>query len=355
MNRIALFLPNWIGDVVMATPAIRAVRERFPQACLFAVCKPYVSAILEGSRWFDDVILYDKTGPTTQRFVSVVKRLRSEPCDAAVLFPNSFRAALVARLGGCRRRIGFARYGRSFLLTDRLQPITDERGRLIPAPIIDDYNRLVAPLGITDPGHRMELFTTSKDDDAATKLWTNLGLERHHEVIGLNSGGAFGAAKQWPIEHFARLAREFVDRRGSGVLVLCGPNERALARQIVQQAERSSVVSLADQDVSLGLTKACVRKLDLLVTTDSGPRHFAAAFDKPVVTLYGPTFIEWTETYFLKAIHKQIKVDCGPCQKRVCPLDHRCMRNLEVADVWRASTNLLRRYPPLAGGLRHAG
>ena len=89
--------------------------------------------------------------------------------------------------------------------------------------------------------------------------------------------------------------------------------------------------------------------LNLLVTTDSGPRHFAAAFDRPVVTLFGPTFIEWTETYFPKAMHLQKKVPCGPCQQRVCPLDHRCMRDLSVADVWQAATELL------AGGLRHAG
>jgi heptosyltransferase II len=86
-----------------------------------------------------------------------------------------------------------------------------------------------------------------------------------------------------------------------------------------------------------------VRRADLLVTTDSGPRHFAAAFGTPVVTLFGPTHIAWTETYYSKAIHLQKQVPCGPCQRRVCPLDHRCMKELTPAEVFAAATALLKR------------
>jgi heptosyltransferase-2 len=353
MRTIALFLPNWIGDVVMATPAIRAVREHFPSAKLLAVCRPYVAATLEGAAWFDDTILFDKNGPRERREVGVIRRLRRERVDAAVLFPNSLRTAAVAALGRCRRRIGYDRFGRGLLLTDVLQPERDASGRRKPRPVIDDYNRLVAPLGISDPGHRMDLFTTPKDELAADQVWAHLKLDRFREVIGLNSSGAFGAAKLWPSEHFANLARKLVDTRGCGVLVVCGPNERATAREIVRLADRPQVISLADQPVSLGLTKAVVRRLDLFVTTDSGPRHFAAAFDRPVVSLFGPTFIQWTETYFPKGINLQKQVPCGPCQLRVCPLDHRCMRELSVAEVLAASEDLLRRFP--SRRMRHAG
>jgi heptosyltransferase-2 len=199
----------------------------------------------------------------------------------------------------------------------------------------------------------MELFTTPADDTAADRVWADLGLHQFPEVIGLNSSGAFGAAKLWPTEHFAALARSLVDRRGCAVVVACGPNERTTAREIVRQANSRQVVSLADHDVSLGLTKACVRRLSLFVTTDSGPRHFAAAFDRPVVSLFGPTFIEWTETYFPKGINLQKQVPCGPCQLRVCPLDHRCMRDLSVAEVLAAAEDLLTRFPTRR--LRHAG
>ncbi len=116
-----------------------------------------------------------------------------------------------------------------------------------------------------------------------------------------------------------------------------------MARRIVRDAARSGVHSLADQPLSLGLTKACIKRAALLVTTDSGPRHFAAAFGRPVVTLFGPTHIAWTETYYPRGVHLQKKVDCGPCQRRTCPLDHRCMKLLSPQEVFQEAEELLAR------------
>lgn len=355
MNRIALFLPNWIGDVVMATPAIRAVRNHFPAAELVAVCKPYVADVLAGSPWFRETILFDKRGPQEQRLRPVARRLRQSRIDAALLFPNSFRAALLARLGGCREIVGFARYARGLLLTQRLYPKTDFWGRPVPLPIIDDYNRLALALGAPDPGHHMELFTTPAGEAAAAEVWKRFALHRYSNVIGLNPGAAFGAAKHWPAESFVNLARMLAQRTGAGVLVLCGPSEREVARKIADDARSPHVFTLSDSPLSLAFSKSVVKRLDLLITTDSGPRHFAAAFDRPVLTLFGPTHIEWTETYFEKAVHLQEKVACGPCQKRVCPLDHRCMKNLSPERVFAAAQGLLGRFPlPLVGEVRRA-
>jgi heptosyltransferase-2 len=345
MRKVAVFLPNWIGDAVMATPALRALRQHFADAELIGVLKPYIAGVLEGAPWLDGLVFLDSKGPPSQCWFAVARQLRHERIDLAVLLPNSFHSALVAWLGGCRRRVGYARYGRSLLLTDRLQPIRGEHGRRQPSPVIEAYNLLAEVAGCAPPSFRMELFTTPRDESAADAVWEQTGLCRAAEVICLNSGGAFGLAKHWPTAYFVRLAQQFVDQRGSGVLVLCGPSERELARQIAREADRALVHSLADQPLSLGLTKACIRRADLLVTTDSGPRHFAAAFDRPVVTLFGPTHIAWTETYHLKAIHLQKEVKCGPCQLRVCPQPapdyHRCMRELAPDEVFAASVRLL--------------
>jgi heptosyltransferase-2 len=189
----------------------------------------------------------------------------------------------------------------------------------------------------------MELATTTDDEAAADDIWHKAGFAGHSEVICLNPGAAFGSAKHWSAESFATLARALMDRRGSGVLVLCGPGEQPLARRIALLADRPGLHTLAEQPLSLGLTKACVRRADLLITTDSGPRHFAAAFDRPVVTLFGPTHIAWTETYHPRAVHLQKKVPCGPCQLRICPLDHRCMTQLTPAEVFEAAEQLLAR------------
>jgi heptosyltransferase-2 len=343
---LAVFLPNWIGDAVMATPALRALREHYRSGRITGVVKPYVAGLLEGGDWFDELILADK-GKRTQGVLAVARQLGRRPIDLAVLMPNSFRSALTAWLGRCRRRVGYARYGRSPLLTDVLPPIRDACGRLTPSPVLDAYNRLAVRAGCPPPSRRMELFTTPDDEAAGDRVWEQAGLARYREVICLNPGAAFGSAKHWPTAYFAALARDLAGRRGSSVLILCGPGERDLARQIVTTACHPAVHSVADAEAaggpppSLGLTKACVRRADLLVTTDSGPRHFAAAFGRPVVTLFGPTHVAWTETYYPRAVHLQKQVDCGPCQRRVCPLDHRCMTRLTPTEVFAAADGLL--------------
>jgi heptosyltransferase-2 len=168
-------------------------------------------------------------------------------------------------------------------------------------------------------------------------------------MVALNPGGAFGAAKHWPAAHFGALAKRLTTELGRSVLVLCGPAERDEAREIVRLAGHPLVAGLADEPSSIGLTKAAVRRSELLVTTDSGPRHFAAPFGVPAVTLFGPTHIAWSETYSADAVHLQIPVDCGPCQQRACPLGHhRCMTELTPDRVFEAVGDALRRKAPLA-------
>ncbi|HZU36885.1 MAG TPA: glycosyltransferase family 9 protein, partial [Gemmataceae bacterium] len=256
--KLAIFLPNWVGDAVMATPALRVLRQHFAHATILGVLKPYVAGVLHGAPWLDQCLLLTSDGPWSQRWPAVAAGLRRERVDLAILFANTFRSALVAYLGGCRRRVGYVRHGRRFLLTDRLQHATDRRGRRFPQPEIEAYNRLVESVGCPSPSYRMELFTTIRDEAAAVAVWRQAGFERYPEVVCLNPGGAFGSAKHWPTDYFATLARELADRRGSGVLVLCGPAERETARQIAREARSAAVHTLADQPLSLGLTKACV-------------------------------------------------------------------------------------------------
>ncbi len=340
---LAIFLPNWIGDVVMATPAIRALREQHVGVRCIAICRPYVREVLAGAPWFDDYILLDRGIARSQSWPAVGWKLRREHIDLAVLFPNSLRPALVASLAGSKRIVGFRRYLRGWMLTTALEPVRDEHGRLVPTPVIDDYNRIAMAAGTSSPGHRMELFTTPEDEAAADAVCAKLGIHSGDEVVCLNPGAAFGASKHWPAQSFAQLAIDLIRTRGCKVLTLCGPNEREQARQIVALANHPNVHSVADEKLSLGLTKALVRRCALLVTTDSGPRHFAAAFDRPVVTLYGPTFIDWTRTYFDREINLQEQVPCGPCQLRVCPTDHACMTQLSPRKVLAAARELLDR------------
>lgn len=348
--KLAVFLPNWVGDVVMATPALRALREHYANASIIGVMRPYVADVLSGTDLLDEVIL-DRKKDWSGGVVPLARKLRKHAIDQAVLLTNSYRTALVSWLGACRKRTGYARDGRGWMLTDGIKPQVDKRGRFKPCPVMDAYNVLVERLGTPKPGHQMELATTWVDELQADKVWQKFDMSIHRPVIALNPGAAFGSAKHWPVRHFVLLARMLVDRLDAQVLVLCGPNERDLAQIIVQQTDRHEVHSLAEEALSLGLTKACVRRTDLLITTDSGPRHFAAAFDRPVVTLFGPTHIEWTITYYSKEVHLQHRLPCGPCQLRQCPLrgaeHHRCMIDLTPDEVFGASMKLLNRITPL--------
>lgn len=326
-QQIAVFLPNWIGDVAMATPVLRALRRHFPRPNrLIGVMRPYVVDVLAGTPWLDEVVTYEPRGWASS--VSLVRQLRARTLDVAVLLTNSFRTAALAYLAGAKTRVGYARSGRSWLLNRRL---TAPRvaGKFVPAPVLDYYLELAYALGCPPESPQLELATSSDDERQADGVWQRLKLPPGRAVVALNNGGAFGAAKLWPTEHFATLARRIATELDQTVLVLCGPSERELARSLVATADHPRVVSLADEPLSIGLTKACVRRSRLLVTTDSGPRHFAAAFDVPVITLFGPTHIAWSENHFARAEHLQLSLPCSPCQQRVCPLGHhQCMRDL---------------------------
>jgi heptosyltransferase-2 len=341
---IVVFAPNLIGDAVMATPTLRALRAGFPQARIVVVVRPNVAPVLDGAPWFDGRILYaPRAHDPAHRERAALTRIRGEGAALAVLLPNSFRAAWLAWRAGIPRRIGYARGGRSWLLTDRLVPPRDGRGRYLPTPAVDYYLAIARTLDCPISSLRSQLFTTELEERAADAAWARLGLRPGAPVVCLNTGGAFGPAKSWPVEHCAALARRLADEQGVAVLVLCGPAERDAARAIVAEARHPRVVSLADEDMSIGLSKASVRRSALLVTSDSGPRHFAGAFGVPVVSLFGPTHIAWTRTYHPDALHLQQPVPCGPCQRPTCPEGHhRCMRELRPEAVHAAALRLLR-------------
>ena len=342
--RIAVFCPSFIGDTVMATPTFRALRQGFPDATLTAVIKPQVAPTLDGTSWFDDWMFFDHRSPDRQyRTFAVLRRLRRTRFDLAVLLPNSFRSGLMAFLGGVPRRVGYERHGRGILLTDVLHhPVDDDGGRL-PTPIIDTYLELACRLGCRVHSSRLELATTPADEAAADRAWSRTrSRPAESRVVCINTGGAYGPAKNWPIEHFVDLSRRLADQSGHRVLILCGPRERENAREIVAATAHERVSSLANQELGIGLTKACIRRSSLLITTDSGPRHFATGFGTPVLTLFGPTHIAWTRTYHPQAWHVKHTVPCGPCQRPVCPeRHHRCMRDLSPESVYRIAQRII--------------
>ena len=353
--KIAVFLPNWLGDVAMATPTLRALRRHFgPRAKIVGIMRPYLADVLAGVDWLDETWFFNPRADDRQlRCEAVVRRMRGERFDLAVLMTNSLRTAWVAWRGGAARRVGYVRYGRGLLLTDKLYPPRDGR-RIAPEPMVDAYLRLARAVGCGEESPRLELAATEADERSADAVFERLELDGRRPVAAINSSGAYGGAKLWPVEYFGQLAHRLADQLQFDVLVCCGPKERDIAREIVRLAcaengcgnERDTgsprVVSMAEQPMDLGTAKACIRRCRVMVSTDSGPRHVAAALGLPVVTMFGPMLPVWSENPTQRAENLVLDLDCIGCHKRVCPLGHhRCMRDLSVDMVFDAVRRLL--------------
>ncbi|MEQ8837504.1 MAG: glycosyltransferase family 9 protein, partial [Lacipirellulaceae bacterium] len=339
----------------MATPAIRALRKLDPQGQFVGIMRPYVGQVLDGLPWFDDRIFWAKKSDKPELQWSQVKALlRAAKLDRIVLLTNSLRTAWMARQSGAPERIGTARDLRGLLLTTRVYE--PKRGRSfgnygrnrqekLQLPATDGYLQVATAAGCPPEPPTLELATTAADEQAADEAWIKLDLPSPDRVVVFNTGGAFGAAKDWPAEHFTDLARRIAREQDLHVLINCGPSEREVAQAIVDEASDSRVTSLAPiSDLPIGLSKAIIRRSRLLVSTDSGPRFFGIAFGVPTVSLFGPTSTLWTRTYSNCETPLSLNLDCAPCMQRTCPLKHhRCMQDLSVDRVHTAVLDSLQK------------
>jgi heptosyltransferase-2 len=350
-RKILVVQPSWVGDAVMATPTLRALRDHYPEATIHYLMKRHLKPLYSGTPWADKLITY-RTGKTRKKagkgMFDLAARLRAAEFDLAVLLPNSFQTALVCKMAKIKRILGYERDGRGFLLTDRLLP-PKERGKFIPTPIVKYYLGLAQYLGSRQTDLSLTLFVTEPQSRRGVQVLQRCGIGSDVQrpaasgrppLILLNPGANFGAAKCWLPEYFAELSDRFVEELGATVLLSSAPKERAIVESIRRHVKQP-VVDLAAHGLTLGSLKEIVRRCDLMVTNDTGPRHMAAAFGVPVVTVFGPTHPQWTEIYYAKERQVAVKVFCGPCQKKRCPLDHRCMTRVTPAMVFSAAMSLL--------------
>lgn len=338
-------MPTWVGDVVMTTPALRALRQRFADAHIALICRGNAVPVLAGSRLMDEIIPLirsKKRGPFAQfaDTLANARAIRGGKFDVAVLLSNSFRAAATVRWAGVRRRIGYDRDRRGWLLTDRAA-VPRDGGKLRMISAVRYYADLTMSLGCDDPGDRLELATDDNDERIVGDLLTRWGVADHHPLVVINPGASFGPSKLWPPERFAAVADRLVVEKDAAVVITCGPGEQELARRIHESMDQPSRVC-DDPMLTLGQLKAIIRRCDLLLNNDTGPRHFAKAFDRSVVTVFGSTHPGWTDTKYANECKIRIDVDCGPCHIKVCPLGHhKCMTGVTMDMVCDAAVKLL--------------
>ena len=333
-EKTAVVLPNHVGDVAMATPALRALRQGLPDHRITAVVRRHLAPLLAGAPWIDRIETHDIYGARSApgrwaRRRALGRSLRGH--GTVVVLPNSWSAAALAWHSRAPRRIGYARRRRGWLLTDAL-PAPRDGGRFVPTAMERYYLDLVVHgLGCPDLGTRLELFSDPEAEKACDRLFAAHGIEAERTLVCLAPGAGFGPSKIWPIAYVAELARSLIDD-GAQVALVHGPGEEGLAEQI-QRETGSGVASLGGRDMSLGLLKAAIARASLLVCNDAGARHIAAAFAVPALVMMGPTSIEYTNLNLAKTRLMREPVECSPCQLKVCPIDHRCMTRLRPQRV----------------------
>jgi heptosyltransferase-2 len=350
-QRILIVQPSWVGDAVMATPALRALRKLFPSAHISYLLRRYVKPMFTGTPHADRLITY-RTGKspsnTGKGLFDIAARLRARKFDTAILLPNSFKSALICKLAGIKRIVGYDRDGRGLLLSDKLLPIKD-KGKFLPYPTVKYYMGIASYLGSRERDLTMTLFIAPSERRAGEEVLARAGIDAIVERPGsrgsaplvlLNPGAQYGDAKCWLPHNFATLADRLIDELGATVLISSSPRERQIVDAVKSHMKRAAV-DLRQLGLTLGSLKEIVRRCDLMITNDTGPRHIAAAFDTPVVTVFGPTHPEWTEIYFAKERKVSVPVFCGPCQKKRCPLDHRCMTQVTPSMVLASARELL--------------
>lgn len=334
-RNVLIWLPTPLGDAIMATPALRAFRGLFADARITFIAPEFTRQILSPSRFCDDWMVPPKG------FLATVKTLNAHSFETAVLLKNSFSSALAVRLAGIGRRIGYARDGRSFLLTDKLTPLRTSSGGFHPLPMTDYYLSIPESLGGSVVSRTPELSVTDECVQAVRQKVPAVNAQG--PLVILVPGGAFGPSKLWPVQRYADLADKLTETCGATVILSIAPipEEIRIADAVCRQAA-SEVLHLGRTPLSGGELKALFSLADVVITNDTGPRHIAIALDKQIVTLFGPNNPQWTQTGHDKEIQIVGKAPCVPCDQPQCKQNqHLCMESITVESVLKAAAQFL--------------
>jgi heptosyltransferase-2 len=328
-KKILVRAVNWIGDAVMTTPAIGVIREYFPDAEITVLANPLVSQLFASHDWVDRVITFDRNGLHKGALgrIRLAAELRRERFDLAIILPNSLDSALIPWLAGIPVRLGKTGDARTLLLNRRFPK------ELQPSGIhqTQNYLAILRHFGIIGSEKAQLLITTDSEDQEMAARLAAAGITADDFVLGINPGATYGSAKRWYPERFAAVARIVAQNIGAKIVITGGPGETAIAADIEKELA-GNCLNLAGR-TSVRQLMALMKRCNLLITNDSGPMHLAAAFNVPLVAIFGST--DHTTTFPLsdKAVVVREPVACAPCMKRECPIDHICMLSVTVEKV----------------------
>lgn len=340
IKNVLVAAPNWIGDAVLALPAIARVRELFPASRITISGLPHICELFRESPYVNDIRIYSGS------LLSTVSDIKKCGFDLAILFPNSFRTALIVYLANIPLRCGYSRDGRGVLLnipvkvdvkTKRLSQI--EYYQNIVSSMVDGLGRS-AKSGDFSVRSTKEWLYLSKDElNHGKEILLNNNIPVDSLIIGINPGAAYGSAKRWYPERYALISRTLVNKYGAKVIIFGSQQEMDIAAEIVNLSQ-VPVISMAGK-TSIRELMSMIKQCSIFVTNDSGPMHIAAALNIPITAIFGSTDPEKTGPMGNNHIVIKKDVDCSPCFKRKCPTDLKCMDLITVDDVLKGVERII--------------
>ena len=332
---------NWVGDAVMTIPALRELRRIFPASHITLHTRSWATGIFQDADFIDGILTFEREKSTYKTILKQAEIWRTKNFDLAVIFPNSFESALTAKLGKAAVRFGYAKEGRSILLTDavRLPDWKNERHEVFY------YLNLIAEIEkkyfgtntVMQSAPRFDLRISDERKIAARKILTENGIDPSRKLVAFVAGSTNSQAKRWQAADYAELNDLIQNSLNAGVVLIGAKNESDVSREVLGKA-RIKPADLTGE-TTLSEAAAILSVCDLLVANDTGPAHISAALGTKTLVIFGPTNPLTTKPFNSEIIRRD--VECSPCMLRDCPIDHRCMTRISPQEVYKKIVSML--------------
>ena len=340
--KIVVHGTNWIGDAVMTIPALRELRRVLPEAHITLYTRSWAKGIFRDCEFIDEILCPKDDDSRIRGLFPEVKLWKNKRFDLALLFTNSFRTALIAKLGGARQRFGFTGEGRRLLLTEAVArpPWKDTKHEvyyyleLLSAV----EKRLLGTDTVSVSETRTLLSVNDKRRKSAREILARAGADLSRPTVGFGVGSQNSEAKRWLPERFAALCDRLQDETGAGVVLLGSGNESGASAQVLSSSGEQPI-DLTGK-TTLDEAVAILAELDSFVSNDMGLAHISSAVGTKTITIFGPTNPLTTRPWN-GVIVRRNDVDCSPCMLRHCPIDHRCMTRIDSDIVFEKVSELL--------------
>ncbi len=332
---------NWVGDAVMTIPALRELRRVFPESEITLHTRLWAKGIFEDADFIDEILTFEPEKSAFKTVLAQAKTLQNKAFDLAILLPNSFESALAAKLGNVKKRFGYAKDARSFLLTDAVKiPVwknTKHEVFYYLNLIAEVENDFFGTKSVLESEPRFDLIVSNERKSQARKILEANGVDLTKKIVAFCPGSTNSRAKRWQAESYAELNDKIQTELKANVILIGAPNELNVSIETAEKSKLKPVILTGKTDLSEAT--AILSLCDLLVSNDTGPAHVAAALGTKTVVIFGPTNPLTTKPWNARIVRRN--VECSPCMLRDCPIDHRCMTRISAEEVFVKAVSMI--------------